>query len=162
MADYVKAKIAERNGVELEWAEEYTLVPENFPFVDPGFSATDVKDAIIEAKNTGVPGPEGPQGPPGIDALRFEQDVVGVTSVRVAHNFGKFPIDNVVEISISYEVNKFNDHLFNTKKFGTGLVVSGTPQKLDPSTYTREDSPDANTSTFTFANPIIGRIILLG
>ena len=162
MADYVKAKIAEKNGVELEWAEEYELIPENFPFVDPGFIATDVKDAIIEAKNTGVPGPEGPEGPPGQDALRFEQDVAGLSSVTVQHNFGKFPIDNVIEISLSYEDNKFNEHKFNEKRFGTGLIVSGSPTKIDPSTYTREDSADANSCTFTFAAPVTGRIILLG
>ena len=162
MADYVKAKITEKNGVELEWECEYELVPENFPFSDPGFVATDVQDAIVEAKNTGVPGPEGPQGPPGQDALRFEEDVAGVSNITVNHNFGKIPLDTVVQINLSYEDNKYNTNQFNTKRFGTGLVVTGSPTKIDPSTYTREDSADFNSCTFNFAAPVIGRIVLLG
>lgn len=162
MADYVKAKIAEKNGVELEWTEEYELVPENFPFVDPSFAATDVKDAIIEAKNTGVPGPEGPQGPPGQDALRYEEDIANTLSISVSHNFGKFPIDNVVSLSITYEDNTYNTNLFNTELFGTGISVSGAPARIDPGSYTREDSLDFNSCTFTFNSPVTGKIILLG
>ena len=101
MADYVKAKIAEKNGIELEWDEEYLLIPENLPFVDSTFAATDVKDAIIEAKNTGVPGPEGPQGPPGLDASRFEVIVNNATEVTVNHNFGKIPVDVAVSLSVA-------------------------------------------------------------
>lgn len=52
MPDTVKAKIAERNGVELEFTEEYALIPENFPFSDPDFAADNTKDAILEAKET--------------------------------------------------------------------------------------------------------------
>jgi hypothetical protein len=162
VADYVKAKIAERNGVELEWDEEYDLVPENFPFVDPGFSATDVKDAIIEAKNTGVPGPEGPQGPPGQDALRYEVDVVSATVISVSHNFGKIPIDNVVSVVITYDDNTYNTNQYNTSLFGTGISLTGLPERIDPGSYTREDSLDFNSCTFTFSSPVTGRIILLG
>jgi hypothetical protein len=162
MPDYVKAKIAERNGVELEWSEEYELIPENFPFLDPGFTATDVKDAIIEAKNTGVPGPPGPEGPPGESALRYEIDVAGATVTTVIHNFGKVPVDVVLELLISYEDNKYNDEQFNVRRFGTGISIAGAPIKVDPSTYTREDSLDFNSCTFTFNSPVTGRIVLLG
>jgi hypothetical protein len=162
MADFVKAKIAEKNGVELEWAEEYLLIPENFPFIDPGFIATDVKDAIVEAKNTGVPGPEGPQGPAGQDALRFEASVVSTLNVEVAHNFGKFPLDAVISLVISYEDNRYNQSQFNTSRFGTGVAISGTPTRIDPSTYTRDDDFLGNISTFTFSSPVTGKIILLG
>ncbi len=162
MPDFVKAKIAERNGVELEWAEEYELVPENFPFLDPGFVATDVKDAIIEAKNTGVPGPPGPEGPPGESALRYELDIAAATMVTANHNFGKIPVDIVVELLISYDDNKYNENQFNTTKFGTGVTFAGLPSKVDPATYTREDSLDFNSCTFNFGAPVTGRIVLLG
>ena len=162
MADYVKAKIAEKNGVELEWAEEYLLVPENFPFIDPGFTATDVKDAIVEAKNTGVPGPEGPQGPPGQDALRFEQNIISSTNITIEHNFGKLPLDAVVTINISYDDNQYNQSSFNQTKFGTGISIAGSAVRIDPGSYTREDSFDFNSCEFTFNTPITGKIILLG
>lgn len=50
MADNVKVKIEERNGVELDFAEEYELVAENIPY-DPSDSlltSTDVKAALDE------------------------------------------------------------------------------------------------------------------
>lgn len=162
MAEYVKVKIAEKNGVELEWEEEYELIPVNIPFEDPGFTALDVKDAIIEAKSVGNPGPEGPQGPPGLDARRYETDVSNVISVTVDHNFGVIPVEAVVSLIVSYEDNKYNVNKYNTRKFGTGIVISGTPERIDPGTYTRVDSLDFNSCTFTFAGPITGKIILLG
>jgi hypothetical protein len=51
MADQVKVHITEKNGVELEFAEEYSLVAENIPFDDPEFTATTVAEAIGEAKD---------------------------------------------------------------------------------------------------------------
>lgn len=161
MADYVKAKIAEKNGVELAFAEEYMLIPENFPFVDPGFDATDTHEAIVEAKSTGTPGPEGPAGPPGQDALRFEQNVIADANPVVVHNFGKVPVDIAMDVSISYADRKYNTFRFNKARFGTGVTVAGLPTKIDPSTYTRVDSSDFNSCTFTFTGPVTGRIILL-
>ena len=162
MADYVKVKIAEKNGAELEWEEEYELIPVNIPFDDPGFTALDVKTAIIEAKSVGETGPEGPQGPPGLDARRYETDVSNAISVSVDHNFGVIPVETVVSLVVSYEDNKYNVNKYNTRKFGTGIVISGTPERIDPGTYTRVDSLDFNSCTFTFAGPITGKIILLG
>ena len=55
MPDLVKVLIGVRNGTELGYHEEFLLVPENIVFSDPGFTATDVKAAIIESKTvTGV------------------------------------------------------------------------------------------------------------
>lgn len=50
MADNTKAKITEKNGVELEFAEEYELIASNFPFDPTGTSmvSTDVEAAIKE------------------------------------------------------------------------------------------------------------------
>lgn len=55
MADNVKAKITEKNGVELEFAEEYELIAANFPFdetITGELTATDVQGAIDELSNT--------------------------------------------------------------------------------------------------------------
>lgn len=55
MADNVKAKITEKNGVELEFAEEYELIAENFPFdetVTGELTATNVQGAIDEISQT--------------------------------------------------------------------------------------------------------------
>jgi hypothetical protein len=50
MADNVKVKIAERNGVELDYDEEYALNAENIPYdnSDSGLTATDIKSALDE------------------------------------------------------------------------------------------------------------------
>ena len=55
MADNVKVKITEKNGVELEFAEEYELIAENVPFdetVTGDLTSTDVQGAIDELSNT--------------------------------------------------------------------------------------------------------------
>lgn len=51
MPDNVKMLIAERNGVDLEHQEEHEFTPENMPFAEPGFSADNVSDAILETGN---------------------------------------------------------------------------------------------------------------
>lgn len=162
MADFAKAKITELNGVELEFDYEYLLVPENFPFSDPSFAAANTKDAIVEAKSSGPPGPPGPPGPDGQSALRAEFNVSGVSSITVNHNFGVTPLDNVLQVSSSFNDLTYNSGQFNTLKFGTGLSVIGFPTKVDPSSYTRVDSSDKNSSTFTFSSPFTGEITLLG
>jgi len=50
MADQTKVKIAERNGVELDYDEEYELKAENIPYdnSDSGLTATDIKSALDE------------------------------------------------------------------------------------------------------------------
>ena len=54
MADNVKVNISEKNGVDLEFTEEYELKAENIPYnnVDSGLTATDVKAGIDEISNT--------------------------------------------------------------------------------------------------------------
>lgn len=55
MADNVKVKITEKNGVELEFDEEYVLDAQNIPFdetVTGELVATDVQGAIDEISNT--------------------------------------------------------------------------------------------------------------
>lgn len=55
MADNVKVNISEKNGVDLEFAEEYELIAENIPFdetVTGELIATDVQGAIDEISNT--------------------------------------------------------------------------------------------------------------
>lgn len=47
--DSVKVLIVERNGVDLENAEEFNLTASVVPFSSPGFTADNVKDAILEA-----------------------------------------------------------------------------------------------------------------
>ena len=56
MADDVKVKITERNGVELEFDEELELIPSNIPFSDPSFAADNVQDAITESGASASPG----------------------------------------------------------------------------------------------------------
>lgn len=53
MADNVKVKITEKNGVELPYDEEYNLIANNIPFdnTSNGFISTDVQDAIEEVDN---------------------------------------------------------------------------------------------------------------
>lgn len=48
MADQVKFKITEKNGVELQFEEELSFLPANMPFSDPSYAATDTKAAILE------------------------------------------------------------------------------------------------------------------
>jgi hypothetical protein len=50
MADNVKVKITEKNGVELDFTEEYDLIAENIPYdpSDSGLTATDVKAGLDE------------------------------------------------------------------------------------------------------------------
>lgn len=57
MADNVKVIIAERNGVELDYNEEYELIAENIPFDNStnGFTAADVQEAIEEAAESSTP-----------------------------------------------------------------------------------------------------------
>lgn len=57
MADNVKVLIGERNGVELEFKEEYELIAENVPFDNTGtdFTATDVQNALEEAGGAAAP-----------------------------------------------------------------------------------------------------------
>lgn len=55
MADNVKVHISEKNGVELEYVEEYALTAVNIPFdetVTGELTATDVQGAIDEISNT--------------------------------------------------------------------------------------------------------------
>jgi hypothetical protein len=55
MADDVKVKITEKNGVELEFDEEYTLDAQNIPFdetVTGELIATDIQGAIDELSST--------------------------------------------------------------------------------------------------------------
>jgi hypothetical protein len=47
--DAVKVLIVERNGVDLDDAEELNLTASNVPFSAVGFTADNVKDAILEA-----------------------------------------------------------------------------------------------------------------
>ena len=54
MPDNVKVLIAERNGVDLEYHEEYDFIPENMPFDRTGFTADNVDDAIVEAATGSV------------------------------------------------------------------------------------------------------------
>jgi hypothetical protein len=51
MVDQVKVLIAERNSTELAYPEELALIPANIPFSDTIFTADNVQDAIVEAKN---------------------------------------------------------------------------------------------------------------
>ena len=53
MPDQVKTIIVERNGVELDFQEEYSFIPENLPFSETGYTSDNVKDAIVEAGNKG-------------------------------------------------------------------------------------------------------------
>lgn len=54
MADNVKVNISEKNGVDLEFVEEYELKAENIPYnnTDSGLIATDVKSGLDEISNT--------------------------------------------------------------------------------------------------------------
>jgi hypothetical protein len=160
VADSVKVLIAERNGVDLPYKEEYDLRPENIPFTDSTFDATDTFEAIVEARNSGLPGPVGPQGEPGTNALRYSASFTNQTVVAVPHSFGKVPIDNVVETTFTTSDRSANAHLANTIKCGPGTSASATT-KVDPSTYSRSDDAALNTSTFTFAGPISGIIVVL-
>lgn len=58
MADNTKVKITERNGVELEFDEEYALIAENIPFDNTGtdFDSTDVQNALTEVGASASPG----------------------------------------------------------------------------------------------------------
>jgi hypothetical protein len=46
--DSVKILVVERNGVELQFHEEFELLAHNIPFDEPGFDADNVGDAVIE------------------------------------------------------------------------------------------------------------------
>lgn len=55
MPDDVKFTIVEKNGVELQFAEEKRFIPSEMPFSEPGFTADNVHDAIIETPSiTGI------------------------------------------------------------------------------------------------------------
>ena len=51
--DAVKVLIVERNGVDLSEQEELNLTASTVPFTAPGFSADNVKDAILEINQGG-------------------------------------------------------------------------------------------------------------
>lgn len=58
MVDHVKVLIAEKNGTELEYNEEYSLEAETIPFdnTDSGFEAETVQEALTEVGASASPG----------------------------------------------------------------------------------------------------------
>lgn len=58
MADNVKVNISEKNGIDLDFTEEYELISENIPFDNSvnGFTANDIQGAIEEIGASASPG----------------------------------------------------------------------------------------------------------
>ena len=131
MADDVKVKITERNGVELEFDEELELIADNVVFNNSsnGFAATDVQAAIQES---------GASASPGFSFGR-SGNVTGNTWLRRPGNVPSnragvtIPIDNptIAEVSCSnrnidsytLEIWEHEGDLTNDNLLGTVSVV---------------------------------------